>query len=68
MASGRPGRGTAEEGGCCWGVVLALILLPVVYVLSLGPVVYIVDRTGYEGEYSQDLSTSRWEWLAMNTR
>ena len=49
-----------------WGVVLALLLLPVLYVVSAGPAIAVVDRTG-KGEEVFEIIYAPLEGLAQNT-
>ena len=39
---------SANENGWGTGLQTALIALPILYVLSIGPVVYVVERSGLE--------------------
>ena len=60
---------TTESGGRGSGlgwIILALVLLPVLYVLSAGPAVAIVDRTG-RGEDALEVGYAPLDWLHRHT-
>jgi hypothetical protein len=43
---GKPMTDETQKSKSSWWAVVLVLLLPVLYVLSIGPVVRIVDRTG----------------------
>jgi hypothetical protein len=65
---------TQQRRGYGFWVVLALVLAPVVYVLSVGPAAYILERTGGTGEelaeviYTPLLPLAESKWAGKRLR
>ena len=59
-------EGTQKGNSSWWAIVLVLLLLPVLYVLSLGPAVALVPPTGNGADAARVFYTPL-IWLRENT-